>query len=504
MAGRGKRTARHSHFLVCPLPGINSYTRESPFFTAKLLAMRILGICLLSLACGTLSAQPSAPVSPFDGSHWGVVIDYPGMDRVTVKRDIVFHAASDHQLHFDVYLPANMKRNEKYPAVVLMNGVGDQPGFPPQRSATPYVSWSRLLAANGFVTLAMESEPNNQQQSYEYLFAFLQKNGAQYNIDTDRLGVQAFSANCREVVTYLMGERAFKGIKAATLYYGEQPATPYRADLPVLFVVAGFDVRGTNYANLWANVTKQNAPWTIAFGPSLPHAFDHFSDTDESRRLIMTTLAYWAAQLNPSPPRTTPFSREREIVAARYNPDQQQFLQLMRTWMQEHPNTTDSYALSMFATALIDNNLFADASPVLARSIALDPGNKGNYLNMALTHYALGRRQEAEQQIRLHEEGSTPESFTYWYIANRLIGISKYGDAVQLFERALTFPDQPPFVYYNVAMCYAMLGNKEKALTHLQVAVDKGFTTKEQLETENRFSSLRGDNRWTKMLSQVQ
>ena len=442
-------------------------------------------------------------ISPFDGRHWGVVLEHPDTKKVVVKEQIPFYTEAGRTLRMDVYLPPAIQSGEKRPVVVLLNGIGDQPGQPPLKSGPSYTSWSRLLAANGYVTITMESEVNNPQRSIAALFRFLSDNASQYDLDINRIGVQAFSANCREVIAYLMSKDAFAGIKAAVLYYGESPPGPYRPDLPVLFVVAELDIRGDNYSKLWNETLKNFSPWTITIGKGMPHAFDAFSDTDTSRRLIMSTISFWNNQLGSVPPSTLQPSKEREIIASRYDRDQSRMLRLMHEWMGEHPDTQDGYALSMYAQALLENNQFAESGKYLEKSIVMDPKNKGNYLNMALVNYALGKPEEAASNLASYEKGSTPEGFTYWYIANRLIGIGKFNEGAMLYERALKFPNQPPFVYYNLGGCYAMLGHKDKAFQSLFKAAEMKFGTKATYESDANFVSLKSDVRWSELMKKV-
>lgn len=458
------------------------------------------GMILLSFVA---YAQDPSTISPFDGRHWGIVLEHPGTERIVVQKQIRFNEGGGTPLYMDVYLPNDIQPNEKRSTIVLLNGVGDQPNGQPQKESPAYTSWSKLLAANGYVAITMSSEVNNVQPSIEAFFQFIDRDADKFHIERKKIGVHAFSANCREVVRYLTRENAYAGIKAAVLYYGEAPPGPYRSDLPTLFVVSELDNRNNNYATLWTEALNSKAPWTITLGPGMPHAFDVFSDTETSRRLIKSTISFWNDQLSDLPARTGPVSKEREIVASRYDRDASRFLALMKAWMTDHPDTKDTHALSAYGTALMESKSFAEAGRLFERSIKLEPGNKGNYLNMAMISYALGKSSEGEKYIAAYEKGDTRESFTYWYIANRLMGIGHYKDAISLYERALTFGSQPPFVYYNLAGAYAMTGNKEKAFENLAKSVDLKFGTKEKYENDANFTVLKSDARWMQTLEKI-
>src|SRR6185436_7703706 len=53
----------------------------------------------------------------------------------------------------------------------------------------------------------------------------------------------------------------------------------------------------------------------------------------------------------------------------------------------------------------------------------------------------------------------------------------------------------------RLARTYARLGQKDKALENLKLAVDNGYGASEQLNAENDFLSLREDPRWSELLA---
>ncbi|HYG58280.1 MAG TPA: hypothetical protein VD902_09500, partial [Symbiobacteriaceae bacterium] len=51
-----------------------------------------------------------------------VVYTLPGMDRVMVEKDLVYHRADGQELHMDVYHPVDRRTNERRPAVLFVHG----------------------------------------------------------------------------------------------------------------------------------------------------------------------------------------------------------------------------------------------------------------------------------------------------------------------------------------------------------------------------------------------
>src|SRR5947208_16477121 len=76
-----------------------------------------------------------------------VVFNVPGMDAVTVRRDVEYKTADGQPLHMDVYSPSGPTRPR--PAVVLIHG-GPIPKLGAKNMGV-FVSYGELLAASGFV-----------------------------------------------------------------------------------------------------------------------------------------------------------------------------------------------------------------------------------------------------------------------------------------------------------------------------------------------------------------
>ena len=145
--------------------------------------------------------------SPLTPTLYGVVYDVPATKNVKVKTDVPYSG----NLTIDVYTPPDAKANEKLPAVIFLNAIGDAPNQPKVKSWEIYKSFPRLVAAHGMIGISMEMDGARIQESLLALFNFLEKDGAKHGIDASRLGVYAASANVTQSTIYLMGENASKG-----------------------------------------------------------------------------------------------------------------------------------------------------------------------------------------------------------------------------------------------------------------------------------------------------
>jgi tetratricopeptide (TPR) repeat protein len=369
-----------------------------------------------------------------------------------------------------------------------MNGFGDMR----MRGSEVYKTWAKLVAANGFVGVTMEADGDRIPAAYDALFRFL---GTTAEIDGNRIGTYAASAHGRGTFRYLMSKEAHPGIKAAAIFYSEVPPAPYRTDLPVHFIVSETDVRGRNYSTMWSNVLESKSPWTITFGSTMPHAFDVFSDSEISKRLILEAIAFWKTHLHPVPASSQPPSPEREIVATGYTGNFAKIVTLMREWEKGNPGSKDAAAYKMLGNALMKTGEYKEAETAYLKALALDPKDRGSKLNMVVISHGVGKPKEAERYLKEYEEGQSPEGFTYGYIARHLLSFRNTIDLIPYLERSIELGPHSSD-YYNLGCLYALKGEKDKAFTNLFKAIENGVNTKKDYDEDEDLASLRSDQRW--------
>lgn len=461
--------------------------------------IRILLILLLGSAFGSV-AQTNELFSPFDARHWGVVLENPNTKNVVIKRDVTYLNDGKGSLHIDIYMPPGIQATEKRPAVVFLNGIGEAPGQPRVKSWGIYNTWPQLMAANGIIGISMETDGTRVQESMRGLFKFLNENSSIHNIDPTRLGVYAASANVTQSGIYLMSEDAFKGIKAAVLYYGTPPLGPYRKDLSVLFVIAEGDVGRTNYSTLWAEVLKNNAPWTIKMGTALPHAFDAFEDTDESRRVVKETISFWKNNLESVEQPSWPSSLPRQALSAQYMQNHDKAADLTKEWLQTHPQ--DEPAWRSFGTSLKRANRLVEAEAALKKYLEKQPNDPNTLVGLSQVLYGLNKDEEAKQIFSKAEKTMSLQRFHHTSTASYLYQNKKFGESASYYQKALAL--EPRAVdFYNMACSWSLGGNKDKAFEALNKAVELGYNGKSNYENDADLASLKQDARWNELLTKL-
>jgi hypothetical protein len=436
--------------------------------------------------------------SPLDMLGFGVILDDPGMKSVTVKQDVEYLKDAKGSLHIDIYSPPSVKQGEKRPAIIFLNAIGENPGNPKVKSWGIYSTWPRLMAAQGYIGISMESDGDRIQESLQGLFNFLESKGGSYNIDKDRLGVYAASANVSQSSQYLMSATVSKGIKAAVLYYGRPPEGPFRKDLPVLFVISEGDMNA-GYHGLWGEVVKNNAPWTIKMGTGMPHAFDAVSDNDQARILIKETISFWKNHLDPVPAPSWKYSKGREVLGT-LQMDRPRAMELLRSLVQEYPN--DQQTLSVYANQLRQDKKYDEAAAVYNKLLAVAPDNTEALTTLAVLAYAQNKIADAEALVKKAEGTGKLNRNDYSRMGYFLLVENKNKEAADYYEKAIAISPSS-FDSYNLACAYAKQNDVDKAVKSLDYALKNGYGSKRQIDNDEDFNLIRSSEKFKELVGSL-
>jgi hypothetical protein len=242
----------------------------------------------------------------------------PGMDDVSVCRDLTFSAASGVPLVMDIYYPPPSSL-EPFPVVILPMAYPD-PGSR-ARAYGPLTSWAQLIAASGMAAVVYGAEA--PRDDVHALLDRLCAAAPALRLDSDRIGLLATSGNGTVGLSALMRD---KRLSCGALLYPYTmdvdgstavAAMARRAgfvnacegmsvddlpsDVPMLLVRAGGDqFPGLNAAldRLVAAALVRNLPVSVINHASGSHGFDLDEDTAISRGVVQQVLAYLSLYLS--------------------------------------------------------------------------------------------------------------------------------------------------------------------------------------------------------------
>ncbi|RKX32466.1 MAG: hypothetical protein DRP22_02240 [Verrucomicrobia bacterium] len=81
--------------------------------------------------------------------------------------------------------------------------------------------------------------------------------------------------------------------------------------------------------------------------------------------------------------------------------------------------------------------------------------------------------------------------------------VGKYQEGLQIDEQLVSSCPSDPFAWYNLACSYALVGNRDGAMSALKRAVDLGYDDFEWAQEDSDLESLRKDPEFGRLLEQM-
>jgi acetyl esterase/lipase len=258
-----------------------------------------------------------------------VVYRLPDMDKVRVISNLKYTGVANPHLLMDVYVPPELKPQERRPVVVFIHG-GAGPENKPKDWGM-FQSWGRLLAAAGMVAVAFTHRFSPPPQSLlaeaasdlSSALDCVRSSAESFHADADRIGVCVWSSGgalagplLTKRPVYLRCLVALYAMLDLQQYAppGDAPtlqflrgfstiaSLPQDASImaPMLIVRAGRDEVPMLNEALDRFVSKAlavNAPITVINHPSGAHGFDNQNDDERSREIIRGAVQFLKTNL---------------------------------------------------------------------------------------------------------------------------------------------------------------------------------------------------------------
>ncbi len=352
---------------------------------------RFAAAALALSTAAVLQALPNPPNPAHEVTTQFVVYAVPGMDRVTVRRDVPYKTADGRELRLDLYYPPDHRADAKRPAVVFINGVGDRAGST-LKEWEIYKSWGRLVAASGWIGVNFEARSNSASDISD-VFAYLRGHAAGLGVDADRIGAWACSGNVTAGLPVLMTQ-VDAGVRGAVIYYGHAELTSIRKDLPVYYVRAGRDNPRLNsgIAEIWKQAIAADAPWVMVNAPASQHAFDALDETDESRRIVRETLDFYRDLFTPPAPAGPPSLAKKALSHWFGGREYPQAAKAYAEYVKAHPDDAIAWMRLGVSQASIGD---AAAGASLEKAVKLGADSPNDLYNVACAYSLLGQKDEA-------------------------------------------------------------------------------------------------------------
>ena len=179
----------------------------------------LIGLLVVS-GCSTAEPLPTNTPLPTDTSEPtskpfvnALALELPGMEQVQVH-NVQYSSLNDKPLSMDLYYPIDEGSESGYPVVVFV--IGFRTSAFDLRNEYSYQSWGRLVAADGMVGVAYDTE---RPEDLGALIAFLKENADELEIDPERIGLWSCSSNVPTALWYAMQEDE-NDAKFLVMYYG--------------------------------------------------------------------------------------------------------------------------------------------------------------------------------------------------------------------------------------------------------------------------------------------
>jgi tetratricopeptide (TPR) repeat protein len=162
-------------------------------------------------------------------------------------------------------------------------------------------------------------------------------------------------------------------------------------------------------------------------------------------------------------------------------------------------------ARTLFAASIVLSLSLSASLPFVQPSVALADGPRvtGDELKHAQEYLRDKDWQSAIKafaSIVQHE----PENGPAWFGLGRAYhGAANYASAIDAFQHAVDIGHNP-IAMYDLACCYALAKDKEKAFEWLDRAVQSGFDQSQQIRSDADLESLRADPRFKALVARAE
>ena len=137
---------------------------------------------------------------------------------------------------------------------------------------------------------------------------------------------------------------------------------------------------------------------------------------------------------------------------------------------------------------------------IYTRVLQLEPNDTTAHSRLALAKQRLEQYDDSIAHAKRSLELGEEKSWMTGVLARSQLGAGDFAGAAETYRNAIAAGGDNPNNYYNLACCYAHLGQKDDAIRSLETALTRGPYMRRQAARDEDFASLRDDQRFTALI----
>ena len=278
---------------------------------------------------------------------------------------------------------------------------------------------------------------------------------------------------------YLRGRKAFYEFRRKELEFARQ-------------MFARAIVLDPAYANAYAGVADSSSFLYM------------YCDATENNLKEAVGASRRAVQLDPQSAEAHASLGLAESLGKNYGESEKEFEKAIAL----NPKLYDAYYF--YARSCFAQGRMEQAAKLFAKAADVNPDDYQSAGHLAMCYFALGRDEVAARAVRhamtineRHVQLFPNDARALYLGATMAWRIGERARSLDWAERALAIDPEETAILYNVACTYALMGEKERALSTLEKAVRNGFSHKEWIENDPDFVSIRPEPRFKALLESL-
>lgn len=162
------------------------------------------------------------------------------------------------------------------------------------------------------------------------------------------------------------------------------------------------------------------------------------------------------------------------------------------------------------ARSCFQQGLLKEAAALFEKASAVRPDDYQSVLLLRQVYLSIGRLDDANataqrgitlatEHIKLYPD----EARAYYLACSAIMQLGRYREAVEWAAKALAIDPNDPTINYNVACCYAQIGEYDKAMDCLEKVKGFGLLSRGWVKNDSDLFSLHGNPRFQALLQSL-